>query len=105
MVPLQDRFPEALSIVQPVAADPPAIATSTTPSDCRLRVPEAAVTDALAPRLRVVVLVIPKVAAVVKVDKAEALSIVAPLIVTIPPVPLFGVRTMLPVVDPPKVRV
>ena len=76
------RFPEAVSIVQPVAELPPARLMSAA-------APKLIVVAVVSKRLRVVALVL----------------MVGALRESIPLTPLFGDRTMFPVVAPPRVRV
>lgn len=75
--PVQVRFPLALAMVHPVPPDPPAMATSTPPSAWRLRMVAFELMVAEDPKTKVVVDVIERDEAVVKVVRAEAVIVVS----------------------------
>lgn len=78
MLPVQVKLPVELATVQPVAEEPPAILTSTAPSAWRLRDVPLELMVAAVPRVKVVVEVAESDAAVVKVEREEAVIVLVP---------------------------
>src|SRR3990167_9103755 len=93
IVPLHAMSPEELVMVHPVAELPPAMSTSIVPSACRLRSVLAELIVAAAPKLRVVVEAIPRVALVVRVVNPDAVMVVSELASTMVFDPESNVRS------------